>query len=356
MIRAVTIREVAAAAEVSTATVSRVLSGRDTVDPELARRVQGAAQRLGYRANRVARALRRQSTQTIGLVVPDITNPFFPAIVQAVEGALREAGFSLLLCDAGNDVDIESELVRNLFDQQIDGLLISACDRIASRQAVRLAASRLPVIQIDRRVLGGMPFVGVDQADAIGQVIDHLRAQGARRYAYITPHPAISTAKERLEAFLHLVRPLDPDVDRRIYRGDFSLRWGHEAASRIISSRPLPDAIVCANDLNAVGAIQALREHSIGVPGDVAVTGFDDTVLAVASHPQLTTVRQPLTDLGRDAVALLRAAITDRTLPPRSAVLRAALAVRESSLPSAAAPPPQRRSRPGPLADPVKLA
>lgn len=338
MIGAVTIREVAAAAGVSTATVSRVLSGTETVNPELASRVQAAAQRLGYRANRVARALRRQSTQTIGLVVPDITNPFFPAVVQAVEGALREAGFSLLLCDAGNDVAIEAELVRNLFDHQVDGLLISACDRIASRQAVRLAASRLPLIQIDRRTLGGMPYVGVDQADAIGQVIDHLRAQGARRYAYITSHPAISTAKERLEAFLHLVRPLDPDVDQRLYLGDFSLEWGHEAASRILASRPLPDAIICANDLNAVGAIRALREHGIDVPGDVPVTGFDDTVLALASRPQLTTIRQPLKDLGREAVAALRAAITDPALPPRSTVLRAELVVRESSTRQAPGP------------------
>ena len=331
MSRAVTIREVATAAGVSTATVSRVLSGRDTVNPELAGRVQAAAQRLGYRTNRVARALRRQSTQTIGLVVPDITNPFFPAVVQAVERALREAGLSLLLCDAGNDVAAEAELVRNLFDHQIDGLLISVCDRIASRQAVRLAASRLPLIQIDRRALGGMPFVGVDQAGAMRHIVDHLRQQGCRRYAYVTPHPVISTAKERLDEFGRLVRPLDPTVDERVYMGDFSLGWGHEAASRIAGRQPLPDAIVCANDLNAVGVIRALRDHGIDVPGDVAVTGFDDTVLAVASQPQLTTVRQPLKDLGREAVAVLCAAIADPALPPRSAVLGAELVVRESS-------------------------
>ncbi len=348
MSRAVTIREVAAAAGVSTATVSRVLSGAGTVNPELAARVHAAAQRLGYRTNRVARALRRQSTQTIGLVVPDITNPFFPAVVQAVEGALRESGFSLLLCDAGNDVAAEAELMRNLFDHQIDGLLVSACDRIASRQAVRLAASRLPLVQIDRRALGGMPFVGVDQADAIGQVIDHLRRQGCRRYAYITPHPAISTAKERLEEFLRLVRPLDPAVDERVYRGDFSMDWGYQAASRIVSRHPLPDVIVCANDLNAIGAIRALREHGVAVPGDVAVTGFDDTVLAVASQPQLTTVRQPVKDLGREAVAILRAAIADPALPPRSAVLGAELVVRESSLrPAGQAPRPRAAAAPG---------
>lgn len=329
---AVTIKEVATAADVSIATVSRVLSGSDPVSPELADRVHAAAQRLGYRTNRVARALRRQSTQTVGLVVPDITNPFFPAVVQAVEETLREAGFSLLLCDAGNDVAAEAELVRNLFDHRIDGLLISACDQIASRHAVRLAASRLPLVQIDRRALGATAFVGVDQARAMQGVVTHLLAQGCRRFAYITPHPVASTAEERLAEFRRLARPLDPSASERIYTGDFSLAWGQEAAGRIATLRPLPDAVICANDLNAVGAITALRSRGIDVPGDIAVTGFDDTVLALASQPQLTTVRQPLQDLGREAVAALRAAITDPAMPTRSVILSAELVVRGSSL------------------------
>jgi LacI family transcriptional regulator, galactose operon repressor len=328
--------------------VSRALSGTSTVNPELAARVHAAASRLGYRANRVARALRRQSTQTVGLVVPDLTNPFFPAVVQAVEGALRDAGLSLLLCDAGNDVALEAELVRNLFDHQIDGLLISVCDRIASRQAVRLAASQVPLIQIDRRALGGMPYVGVDQAAAMGLVIDHLQRQGCERFAYITPHPAVSTASERLDAFLRRVGPLDPTAGQRVYRGDFSLEWGHEAARRIIAQRPRPDAIVCANDMNAIGALQALRAEGIDVPGEVAVTGFDDTVLAVASQPQLTTVRQPLEDLGRQAVQVLRAAIADPSLPPPLAVLKAGLVVRGSTrrLPPAGEKPAADREIP----------
>jgi LacI family transcriptional regulator len=331
VIETVTIREVAAAAQVSTATVSRVLSGVDTVDPALAARVEAAATRLGYRTNRVARALRRRSTQTVGVVVPDITNPFFPAAIQAVEGALRQAGLSLLLCDAGNDVAVEAELLRNLMDHQVDGLLISACDWVASRQAVALAASQIPLIQIDRRALGHMPYVGVDQADAIAQLVEHLRGEGYRRYAYITPHTSISNAKERLDEFLSLVRPIDPEVDKRVYTGDFSVSWGYEAAERILATRPLPDAIVCANDLSAVGALRALREHQISVPRDIAVTGFDDTVLSIATQPPLTTVRQPLEELGREAVSMLRLAMTDRESPARSAVLKAALIVRESS-------------------------
>lgn len=327
----VTIRDVAAAAGVSIATVSRVLSGVNGVSPGLVTRVEATATRLGYRTNRVARALRRQSTQTVGLVVPDITNPFFPAIVQAVEGTLRNAGFSLLLCDAGNEVAAEAELLGNLLAHQVDGLLISVCDRIASRHAVRLAASRLPVVQIDRRSLGGMPYVGVDQPDAIAQLARHLRDQGYRRFSYITPHTGISTAKERLDEFMRNVQPLDPGVGKRIYTGDFSMEWGYEAARRIIAQSTLPDVIVCANDLIAVGAVRALHEQNVDIPREVAVTGFDDTVLAVATQPQLTTIRQPLADLGREAVSMLWAAIAQPGEPPRSAVLKGKLIVRGSS-------------------------
>lgn len=327
----VTIHEVAAEAGVSISTVSRTLAGSTSVNPELATRVRASAQRLGYRSNRVARALRRQATQTVGLVVPDLTNPFFPAVVQAVEKALRQADFSLLLCDAGDDVALEADLLRNLFDRQIDGLLISVCDRIASRQAVQLAASRVPLVQIDRRAVGDMPYVGVDQASAMGAILDHLVEQGCRRFAYITPHPAISTAAERLEAFLRRARALDETAGPRVYRGDFSVGWGHEATTRLLRDGPLPDAIVCADDLIAIGAMQALREHRVEVPRDVLVTGFDDTVLAIASDPQLTTVRQPLEALGREAVTMLWESIGDRNLSPRSTRLEGRLVVRGSS-------------------------
>ncbi len=327
----VTIREVADAAGVSTATVSRALSGVQTVDPELVARVRESAESLGYRANRVARALRRQSTQTVGLVIPDITNPFFPAVVQAIERELRHDGLSLLLCDAGNDVDVEAELVRNLFDHQIDGLLISACDRIASRPAVQLAASRVPVLQIDQQTVAEVPYVGVDQADAMGQIIGHLRDQGCQSFAYIGPRPEIPTARERFDAFADRVKPVDPAAANRTYLGDSSIAWGHEAANRILADGPPPDAIVCANDQAALGALQALREHGVKVPGDVALTGFDDTVLATACEPQLTSVSQPLEELGARAVRELSAAIGQELRQPRSVLLEASLVIRGSS-------------------------
>jgi len=327
----VTIREVADAAGVSTATVSRALSGVQTVDPQLAERVRRSADSLGYRANRVARALRRQSTQTVGVVATDITHPSFPAVIEAVERELRLAGLSLLLCNAGNDVATEAELVRNLFDHQVDGLMISACDRIASQPAIQLAASRIPLLQIGRRAVAELPYVGVDQADAMRQVIGHLTGQGCRSFGYIGAQPDISTARERLDEYLALVRPLDAAAADRTYLGDSSVAWGREAATRLMAGGSPPDAIVCASDQGAAGALRVLREHGVRVPDDVALTGFGDTVLAEACEPRLTTVRQPLQELGVQAVAVLRHAIDTGLRQPRSAMLKAELTVRDSS-------------------------
>lgn len=327
----VTIREVADAAGVSTATVSRALSGVQTVDPELVARVRQSAEALGYRANRVARALRRQSTQTVGLVIPDITNPFFPPVVQAVEKELRRGGLSLLLCDAGNDVDIEAELVRNLFDHQIDGLLISVCDRVASKPAVELAASRVPVLQIDQRASAEVPYVGVDQADAVSQTLAHLREQGCQSFAYIGPRQEISPATERLDEYLAQVAPLDAAAAGRVCLGEASLSWGHQAVATLLERPERPDAIVCATDQIALGALRALSEHRAKVPGDVAVTGFGDTVLASACDPALTSIRQPLEELGTEAVKALTTAIEQHLSQPRSALLKGELIVRASS-------------------------
>lgn len=327
----VTIREVADAAGVSTATVSRALSGVQTVDPELVARVRQSAESLGYRANRVARALRRQSTQTVGLVIPDITNPFFPAVVQAIEKELRRGGLSLLLCDAGNDAAVESELVRNLFDHQIDGLLITACDQTASRPAIELAASRVPVLQIDQRAVDTVPFLGVSQAGAIRQIIEHLRGQGCRSFGYVGPGPQTPAASERAEAFAEQTRSLDPQAARRIHLGEATVSAGHEAATSLLAGGSRPDAIVCGSDQAAVGVLQALRDHDLSAPGDVAVTGFDDTVLALACDPPLTSVRQPLEELGTQAVRELISAIEQHLAQPRSVMLDAELVIRASS-------------------------
>lgn len=301
----VTIRQVAAAAGVSPATVSRVLAGSPRVDAGLAARTLAAVDELGYRANRVAQALRTRSTGTVGMVVPNIANPFFPIVIQAVEKELRQHGARLLLCDSGDDVAEEAELISSLLDHRIDGILLSPCDRRASQDALRRAAAQVPVVQVDRFALKDLDYVGVHQEDAMGLVVAHLIEQGCRTFTYVTSNLAASTAAERHRAYVRAVRDIDSYSERRVHEGDHSLAWGQEAARQILEEGDLPDAIVCASDLVAVGVLDRLRGLGIDVPNDVLVTGFDATVLARVAWPSLTSVRQPLEEIGKLAVQVV---------------------------------------------------
>jgi LacI family transcriptional regulator len=327
--RRVTIRDVARAADVSPATVSRVLRGVPSVDRRLHARVLEAATRLGYRPNHAARALRTRSTGLVGMVVPNIGNPFFPGIIQAIERELRQRGLRLLLCDSDDDVNQESELLLSLLSHSIDGLLISPCDSIASRSAVRMAAGRVAVVQVDRFTTDEVAYVGVDPSAAVEQVIEHLAERGARQFAYVGSSPRISTAAERQEAYKYMVRPIDERSAERIYAGDFSLDWGRAAARQMLSERALPHAVVCANDLTAIGVMSTLQASGVRVPEDVMVTGFDDTILASTSQPSLTTVRQPADELSRTAIEVL---VGDADYP-RTSLLPAQLVVRGSTVP-----------------------
>lgn len=326
----VTIKQVADAAGYSVATVSRALSGARPVTPEAAVRVAETAARLGYRPNSVARALRTQSTGTIGLVVPDITNPFFPGLVQAVQQHLHEAGLALVLTDSGGDPALEAELIGTLSARQIDGLFVIPCDLDASRDAVEAAARRVPVVQLDRYTAPDLAFVGVDQDDAMRQVIAHLIERGRTRFAFISSRPSISTAHDRTQAFLRYAGAVDPRAAERILPGAFTMQWGRQAAHRLLGDGDRPDAVVCANDLTAAGCLDAMGELGLGVR-DVAVTGFDDSLIAAAVRPRLTTVRQRLDVLARDAVTLLRELIADPTARPRRVTSTVELVIRESS-------------------------
>ena len=304
----VTVHDVARRAGVSIATVSRALTGARRVAPEIADRVHTAAAELGYRPDAVARSLRRQETRTIGLVIANITNPFFPALVQAVELAAREAGLGVLFADAQDDPAVEHEVVDLLLRRRIDALLISPCHRVRSRATLVAAAAALPAVQLDRFTSTAAHYVGLDHDGAVVQLLNHLAATGRRHYALVGSDPAISTAWERQVAYVRRVADHDPAAADRVLVGEFSVDWGREAAGQVMRRWPEVDAVLCANDLIAVGVMQELQRRGIAVPGRVAVTGFDDTLLAVTAQPALTSVDQPLRRMAEEAVALTQAA------------------------------------------------
>ncbi|MBO0802701.1 MAG: LacI family DNA-binding transcriptional regulator [Nocardiopsaceae bacterium] len=329
--RAVTLRDVARRAGVHPSTASRVLSDSRPVRPELARAVRQAARELDYQVNQIGRALRRQESGTVGMVVPEIDNPFFPEMVQAIDRALHRQGLGLFLCDANNDPELEADRLRVLLRRQVDGVIISPVHRERSAEAIRSAAREVVVVQVDRSVDAHTDVVAVDQGQAIGLLIDHVTSLGRRRIAFITCDDSVSTAAERLAAYRARMAG-DRDALGRVYAGDLSLRWGGEAVRTMMAApTPLPDALICANDLIALGAMQRLRWAGVRVPDDIAVTGIDDTPFGRVCEPELTTVRQPVDQIGDEAVAMLRRRQHDPGLAPRRLTLSPELIIRRST-------------------------
>ena len=330
----VTVATVAAEAGVSTATVSRVLTGSKSVSAQTSARVLAAAEKLRYSGNSIAKALRQNSTGNIGMLVPSISNPFFTSLVEQVEHHLAQAGLNLFLCDSRNLVATEETRLRSLTQGSVDGILVSPVDENRSRAALQRASDIVPIVQIDRRV-GAVDtdWVGLDDAHAMRLIAQHLADRGVRTVAFVTSIMGSSSALDRLQsarascAELGIAMPDDLVLD-----GDFSLEWGATAADGLLDSgRDLPDAIICSDDLIALGLSGRLAERGIRVPDDVRVTGFDDIEYASLNVPSLTTLRQPLTQIAAEAVRLLQENIQSADRAKTQLALRGELVVRKST-------------------------
>ncbi len=329
-----TIREVAAAAEVSLATASRVLSGTRRVTPELAERVLAASRELGYRTNLVARGLRRQRTDTVGLVVPRIANPFFARLVQELTCLLQPDERVLLVCDAQDSVEVEAEALHALVDRQVDGLIVVPSSGAASRAALTAAAANVRLVQVDRVVRGaGLDLVAADHAAGIDMVLDHLAGCGWRRTLYVGASEDDSAGRERLAAYRRAVADGRTEPLAEPLLGSFSVAFGQQAGAALVRRALAGTAVVAGNDLIALGLLDALHRAGVAVPEEVAVTGFDDVGFTDVSAPPLTTVRQPVAEIAAGAVELVLA--EDGPREPVEWRFRPHLVVRRSTDPRA---------------------
>ncbi|MGW1681975.1 LacI family DNA-binding transcriptional regulator [Saccharopolyspora sp. NPDC002376] len=329
-----TIADVAERAGVSTATVSRALTGSRPVAAETVRRVQRAAAELGYSVNSIGRALRSNRTDTIGMVVPSISNPFFTSLVENVEHALGGSGKQLFLCDARSDPTIEAERLRSLVARNVDGIIVSPTHGVDSSPAVLEAARAVPLVQLDRYVRGtSTDWVGVDDVAAMRLVVDHVHAAGARSAAYVGSLLTNSSTERRLAGFQQRAEALRMTVyEDWILLGEYSIAWGEESLARLAGGGRMPDVIVCADDLIALGVTRACRTHAIKVPDDVQVTGYDNIEFARLGEPPLTTVDQPRKKIAAEAVRLLAAADGSEAAEPLAHIaLVPNLVVREST-------------------------
>jgi LacI family transcriptional regulator len=325
-----TITTIAARAGVSIASVSRVLNGLPTSD-DTVRRVKVAADELGYVPNSVARSLKSSRTNQVAFAMADIGNPTYVAMVRAMQPVLKAAGFRLILHSTDADIDDELDVLRRLGERYADGLIISPL-RVTERHLNAFAEARAPVVVIGS-VPDGTPVdnVRADSRTGLRLALDHLYALGRRRIGFVNGPldtvPGAARARAYADALAALGLPHDPDL---IEIGDFHREDG-AAATRRLLARTRPDALMCANDLIALGALDVLRAKGLTVPGDVAVVGTDDTELAPVAWPMLTSVALGSAERGRRAAELMLDRLADGSAGPRVVTVEPRLMVRGST-------------------------
>ena len=294
-----TIDDVAARSGVSIATVSRVLSGSVPARPETRDRVLAAARELAYRPSGVARALKRQETLTLGLVVTDITNPFYPQLVRAVEAAAHGRGYGIVLANGGDDAARELEHLDLLIDRRVDGIVIVS-SRMTRRHAQRLRDTPIPVVLVNATVAGStLPTVTTAHRRGARMATDHLIGLGHRRIAHIGAPPDQAASAQRRLGVRDALRAAGLK-EPAVVIGDGGVTGGAQAAETLVGTDVT--GIVAYNDLTAIGALRTLRRAGVDVPAEMSVIGFDDIDLAAWTDPPLTTVRQPIDALAGWAV------------------------------------------------------
>lgn len=327
----VTIVEVARRARVSASTVSHVINGTRYVAEGTRERVLAAIDAMGYRPNALARSLRRGHSQTLGLVVPDSANPFFAEVARELEVAAFEAGFSVILCNTGNDRERERLYVNVLAKKQVDGLLVIAAEERGD--ALRaIARSRVPVVALDREPPdANVDGVLADHLTGGALATRHLIALGHRRIACIVGPNRASPSAQRAAGYRRALEEAGLPLDEALMRpGDFRPESGWVAARALLALPQPPTAVFACNDLMALGVLRAAAERGRRVPEDLALVGYDDIELARYAVPALTTVAQPKREMARAAIRLLTRRIGDGALPPQREVLEVTMAVRQS--------------------------
>jgi LacI family transcriptional regulator len=336
------LKDVARLAGVHPATASRALNERTAsmVNAQTVRRVREAADTLGYRVNRVARGLKTRRSYTIGMLIPDITNPFFPAMVRGAEDCLHASGYTLVLADTDNDPDEERRHRDVMLERQVDGLLLGTSRR-RDEVVEQLLASGVPFVLVNRTVdRGTVAAVIPDDHAGMTLAVDHLHDLGHRSIGHVAGPSLTSTGSRRRAGFLEAVRSLGLEAPAPTEASAFTIEAGRTAADALLSGRPRPTAIVAANDLIALGVLDAAAAIGLSCPDDLSVIGFNDMAFVDRMQPPLTTVRVDEYELGLRAARLLLTLVDDPTAQRATLMVAPELVIRAST-----APPPAVRRR-----------
>lgn len=304
-----TLSDVARLAGVSITTVSHVVNDSRRVSPQARERVLDALAKTGYRPNTVARALRRATTESIGFVASDISNPYSTAVIRGIELAARKAGHTLLVATSDDDPDLEQEAIQALNQRRVDGLIIAPTTGSSPQTLEQIKALSIPVVLIDQYTKVGLDQVLVDNTRSVRAMVGHLIDLGHTRVGMVAGLAGVSTTKERVTGWRGAHEEKAND-DLLVY-GGADADAAAEGLRQLMALPEPPTAVFCGSNTIAVGVIRALKGLKLRVPQDVAVASFDDFEWADAFEPRLTVIAQPTFEIGREAVRLLTRRLAD---------------------------------------------
>lgn len=326
----VKIKDVADAAGVSTATVSRVLANKPHVRAEVKERVMAVVKKLNYQPNRVAQNLRANTSRIIALIVADIENPFFQRVSRAVDDAAQELGYNVMLCNTDEDPAKEKRCLDMLRVENVAGIILSPTIK-GIDNFTETYSLNIPMVMIDRHVKNfEVDNVLIDNISSTKTIVSHLIEHGYRRIAGVFGAES-TTGKERRDGFLKALKDHDiKPIHELIKFSDPKEDDGFKTAMKLFQLKDRPDAIFTSNSLLAAGILRAIRECKLSIPEDIAVVSFDDTSWAKLLEPALTVIEQPTYDIGRTATEMLIKRINDPTRSNREVILKTKLIIRQS--------------------------
>jgi LacI family transcriptional regulator len=330
-----TIHDIAHQAQVSTATVSHVINKNYPVSPQVRERVLRAIRELGYHPNDMARSLRTRKSRTVGMVIPDITNPFFPAVVRGVEDLMNREGYSVFVGNSDNALQKEEAYYRVFREKRVDGLVMIISESSSPRHYLsEHNTDEVPIVYVDRS-FRGLPGDSVlaDNTGGSYEAAKHLIAQGHRDIAIITGPSALDNARLRLQGYKKALQEvgITPN-ERTIVEGRFDAESGYDGTRKLLALTPRPTALFVTNGLMTSGCLRAINESGVQFPGELSLVAFDDLDWFALTRPAITAVRQPAYDLGAVAARMLLSRVSGKLVGrPRRKILSVHLEVRDSS-------------------------
>jgi LacI family transcriptional regulator len=328
----VTIKDVAKKAGVSPATVSRVVGDYGYVSDKTRRKVLVVVQELNYRPDTIARSLVTKSTRTIGLVMTDITNPFFAQLARGVEAVTWKNGYALILANTDEDVDRERTIINTLIEKRVDAFIIVPAFSKQAPHLEELVQHGIPVVLLDRSVKNLVAdAVMVDNEDGAYQAVSHLIRLGHSRIAIVLDNNEITTNIERLSGYKKALQEYQLLIeDKWIKSCLYTRQSAYEIVSEMLKDSERPTSLFTTNNFMTIGAIKAINEAHLDIPRDIAIVGFDDLDWNQLNYPQITVVAQPVTEMGNIAGQRIIAKLKGEQNPPMEIRLKTSFIIRES--------------------------